>query len=306
MHISLDCDGTIWEDKYPDVGELLPNAKEVINYWYSRSHTIVINTCRALHYAENAKNYLIANGIKFDFFNENDDKLIQKYGTDTRKISADAYIDDKSHNNLMIKHMIGIEVFNKQFWESALEEFQFIEKPVIICVVGESGAGKSLTAEYLDSTYGINLIQSYTDRERRHPEETGHTFLTTKQFNNLNGDVLAYTKFGDNQYCCLVDDLTHCSTYVIDEDGLEMLKTNWHKTFDIYSLRIKRPLFDRLDSVGEERIKRDVGRYNLKDNEFDFVIDNDSNQKEYLFRKIDEFMKIFRLDGRAKEYSTYI
>ena len=306
MHISLDCDGTIWEDKYPDVGDLLPMAKETINYWHSRSHTIIINTCRALHYAENAKNYLIANGIKFDFFNENDTKLIQKYGTDTRKISADAYIDDKSRNNLLIKYMIGTEAYNNQFWQSELEEFQFIEKPVIICVVGESGSGKSLCAEYLEGQYNINLIQSYTDRPKRHSEETGHTFLTTKQFNNLNGDVLAYTKFGDYQYCCLVDDLMHINCYVIDEDGLNMLKDKWHRMFDIYSLRLKRPDFDRYESVGEERYSRDKGRFTMKDVEFDYIINNDDNKKEYLFRKIDEFMKIFRLDGRAKEYSTLI
>lgn len=306
MHLSIDLDGTLFEDKYPEITELLPNAKEVINYWHSRGHKIIMNTCRANHYAENAKAYLIQNGIKFDFFNENDPKLIQKYGADTRKISADFYLDDKSLNDITLKKMIGVDNYNNQLWQTSLEQMAFIEKPCIICIVGESGSGKSLTAEYLDNMYNINLIQSYTDRHKRTESETGHRFLTAKEFDNLQGEILAFTKFGDYRYCCLTNDLLHINCYVIDEDGLEMLKTNWDKVFDIYSLRIKRPLFDRISSVGEERVDRDTGRFNMKDNEFDYIIDNDENQKEYLYKKLEEFMAVTRLNGRSKEYSTFI
>ena len=34
-------------------------------------------------------------GIKYHYFNENFPHLIDRYGGDTRKISADIYIDDK-------------------------------------------------------------------------------------------------------------------------------------------------------------------------------------------------------------------
>lgn len=306
MHIAIDLDGTTWEQKYPNLGDLLPNAKEVINYWHSRGHMITINTCRANRYAENARAYLTQKGIKYDFFNENDPKLIEKYGTDTRKISADAYLDDKCLNDVMLRKMIGVEAYNEQFWRTSLEQFQFIEKPCIICVVGKSGSGKSLAAEYLENVYDINLIQSYTDRPKRKPDETGHTFLTQTEFTRLEGEVLAYTEFGENRYCCLTNDLFHVNTYIIDEDGLNMLKNGWGEVYDIYSLRVKRPLFDRIDSVGEDRVGRDDGRFNMKDNEFDFVIDNDDNKKEDLYRKLEEFMNKFRLDGRAKEYEVII
>ena len=63
MNIIVDFDGCIAENDYPELGTILPNAKEVINYWHSRSHTIIVNTCTALHFAENAKNYLINCGI---------------------------------------------------------------------------------------------------------------------------------------------------------------------------------------------------------------------------------------------------
>lgn len=306
MHISVDCDGKIWKQNYPDLGELLPGAKNVINYLYDRGHTIVINTCRANHFAENAKAYLINNGIKFNFFNENDPKLISKYGTDTRKVSADAYLDDRSLDELIAKKMLGTKEYEEEIWQQHLEQFQFIERPVIIAIVGESGSGKSLAAEYLENVYDINLVQSYTDREKRYDGEAGHTFLSVEEYDNLVGDVLAKTVFGGSRYCCLENDLIHMNVYIIDEDGLEMLKANYDHAYDIHSLRIYRSLFDRIEAVGEERCNRDKERFTMKDTEFDHVIHNNLNEKEYLYTQIEEFMSLFRLRERSKDYDIHI
>jgi guanylate kinase len=305
MHVAIDFDLTIVDSKYPEINELLPNAKEVINYIYDRGHTIIINTCRANHYAENAKAYLDQMGVRYDFFNENDPKLIEKYGTDTRKISADVYIDDKVLNDVVLKKMIGAENYNDELWQTSLEQFAFIERPCIICIVGESGTGKSISAEYFRNRFDINLIESYTDRPKRTPDESGHIFLTQTEFTNLQGEVLAHTKFGNFRYCCLVNDLEKINTYVIDENGLEQLKNNWSDVFDIYSIRIKRGIFDRLESVSKERIDRDEGKFTMKDVEFDFVINNDENQKEKLYGKLEEFMSIFRLKERALDFIPY-
>ena len=306
MHIAIDYDNTIVQSTYPDVGELLPDVKKVINYWYDRGHTIIINTCRAKYHADNAKNFLVNKGVRFSLFNENDKRLIEKYGTDTRKISADVYIEDKDINQLVLKHRMGEENYNYQFWSVCLQQLCFLEKPTIICIVGESGAGKSLAANYLWNDYDINLIDSYTDRPKRKPDETGHIFLKPKEFDRLQGDRLAYTKYGEHRYCSLVSDMFHINTYVIDENGLQMLKSKWSEAFDVISLRIKRPLFDRIENVGEERTDRDKGKFNMKDCEFDYVIDNDDNQKEFLFHKVDEFMRKYNLKERAKEYDLNI
>jgi len=306
MNISVDADGTIWTLKHPELGDILPNAKKVINYWHSRGHTIIINTCRTLSHAENARAYLTQMGIKYDFFNENNPANIARYGSDSRKISADVAIDDMTLNDVVLKKMIGVEGYNNQLWQVSLEQLEMVEKPCIISIVGESGSGKSLAAEYLESMYNINLIESYTDREKRHPEERGHTFLTKDQFTKLEGEQLAFTEFGGNRYCCLTNDLFHINSYVIDEDGLDMLDSQWFTVYDIYSLRIHRPEFDRRSDVGDERVDRDEGRFNKKDNEFDYVINNDSSEKELLYKELDKFMKIFRLDGRSKEYDVYI
>ena len=96
MIIVIDFDGTIVENKYPEIGKLRKDAKKIINKLYDENHYIIINTCRAVIYESEAYNFLIKNGIKFHYINCNLPHLIEKYGQDCRKISGDIYIDDKS------------------------------------------------------------------------------------------------------------------------------------------------------------------------------------------------------------------
>lgn len=95
IYLSVDCDGTIWENAYPNIGELREGAKHYINQLYDDGFIILINTCRSGPFAEAARNFLVRNKIKFHYFNENAPELIKKYKYDCRKISADVYIDDK-------------------------------------------------------------------------------------------------------------------------------------------------------------------------------------------------------------------
>lgn len=93
--IAVDFDGTICTLGYPEIGRERKGAKERINQLYDEGYAIVINTCRQGKAAEDAKTFLKIRGIKYDEFNENMPFLIDLYGCDTRKISADVYIDDK-------------------------------------------------------------------------------------------------------------------------------------------------------------------------------------------------------------------
>lgn len=96
MIIAVDFDGTIVENAYPEIGAPMGYAIPALQYLKKKGHTIIINTCRAGKYFEEAKIWLIKHAIPFDFINENDPKRIAQYGEDTRKISADIYIDDKN------------------------------------------------------------------------------------------------------------------------------------------------------------------------------------------------------------------
>jgi hydroxymethylpyrimidine pyrophosphatase-like HAD family hydrolase len=91
----IDCDGTIWEDKWPGIGPLLPEAAETMRVINNLGHTIVIDTCRTGKYLEEALQFMKDNNIPYDFVNENVPWLIEQYG-DCRKLSCDYQIDDKN------------------------------------------------------------------------------------------------------------------------------------------------------------------------------------------------------------------
>lgn len=156
-------------------------------------------------------------------------------------------------------------------------------KPVIVCIVGESGSGKTLLAEWFEQLYNFHLIQSYTTRPRRSPEENGHTFISEQQFDKFIFDkeeMIAFTKFGEFRYCCLRKDVKFYNTYVIDEVGLKMLKEKYSNDFHIYSIRVHAK--DRKHYASPERYERDNGRYNMKDSEFDFVYHNSYDLSELI------------------------
>lgn len=93
--IAVDFDGTLVTDEYPNIG--------IINYdlvnWIRENrdkYTFILYTLRKGVYLQQAVSFLKdVCDIEFDYVNENDVELINKYG-DSRKIAADYYIDD--HN----------------------------------------------------------------------------------------------------------------------------------------------------------------------------------------------------------------
>lgn len=95
MTLSIDFDGTICTHSFPEVGTLKKDAHLYINLLYNEGHKIIINTCRSGKYEGMAQDFLDKNEIQYHYINSNLPELIEHYGQDCRKISADVYIDDK-------------------------------------------------------------------------------------------------------------------------------------------------------------------------------------------------------------------
>lgn len=96
MIIAIDFDGTIVEDRYPEIGKLIDGAREVINRLYDEGYEIIIWSCRARVGKARAIEFLAKNGIKYHRFNESSPANLKQYNNvDTRKVYADLYIDDK-------------------------------------------------------------------------------------------------------------------------------------------------------------------------------------------------------------------
>lgn len=99
MYIAIDFDGTIVEDKWPELGRFAPFAIETITQFKKDGHKLILNTCREGELLREALKKLTANGIEFDFVNDNPEARA-KWG-DCRKAYADIYIDD--HNAFIRK-----------------------------------------------------------------------------------------------------------------------------------------------------------------------------------------------------------
>ena len=123
MIFAVDFDGTLVKNKYPEIKN--PNTY-LIEFCKNRqlkyNDIIILWTCRTGKYLEDALIYLKDN-FNFipDYVNENAPYDKTMYPIESRKISADYYIDDKAinvNNNIddFLKEMemeIGVEAVNK-------------------------------------------------------------------------------------------------------------------------------------------------------------------------------------------------
>lgn len=94
--IAVDFDGTLCVDSYPNIG--FPNLPLIflLKQMKAQNRKLILWTCRCGRYLADAVNWCGNFGLEFDAVNDNVDEIIEKYGSNSRKIYADVYIDDKS------------------------------------------------------------------------------------------------------------------------------------------------------------------------------------------------------------------
>lgn len=117
MIIALDFDNTIVYDKYPEIGELKPNAKQIINLLYNRGHKILIWSCRGKTSEVEAIKFLEKEGVKFHTFNANLQERIEFYDHDSRKLGYDVLIDDRNLGGIPDDWDDILELLVEQFGE---------------------------------------------------------------------------------------------------------------------------------------------------------------------------------------------
>ena len=143
-------------------------------------------------------------------------------------------------------------------------------KPIVICIVGASGSGKTHMSKFLYEGFGIPMVVSMTTRPKRRNEVDGvdHKFVSKQVIEKEKkaDNILAYTKYGDHEYCALHSDIKDkpiCS-YVIDEVGLEYITLHFSHLYTIIAIYVERSLENRkLSGVSIERLHRDKKRYTL-------------------------------------------
>lgn len=100
MIIAIDFDGTIAEDRFPDVGKMVPQAVDTMLKFKQDGHKLILWTCRTdlpeRKYLTEAVEFCRNYGIEFDAVNDNLPDSPFMNLANCRKVFADYYIDDKS------------------------------------------------------------------------------------------------------------------------------------------------------------------------------------------------------------------
>ena len=94
--IAVDFDGTVVEDRYPEIGRLMPFAVETLKQLERDGHRLVLWTYRHGRRLKEAVAFMEGHGIRFYAVNMSfpgEEEDLKGY---SRKIHADLFIDDRN------------------------------------------------------------------------------------------------------------------------------------------------------------------------------------------------------------------
>lgn len=155
-------------------------------------------------------------------------------------------------------------------------------KPIVICIVGASGSGKTTASLIFQKDFGWNTVVSYTTRPIREGETDGleHWFVSADKVPSQE-KMCAYTRFGGYEYWATWGQLLSLlpTVYVIDEKGVVDLlsKESAPFTFHLVTIKIKRK---DLSAIDDKRKDRDKDRMSIPEEVYDYVIDNNGSLED--------------------------
>ena len=94
--IAVDFDGTLCYSNWPELGEPNMPLIEYLRAQKKSGNKLILWTCRAGEPLDKAVEFCKENGLIFDAINDNLPETIEKYGSNSRKITCDVYIDDRA------------------------------------------------------------------------------------------------------------------------------------------------------------------------------------------------------------------
>ena len=94
--IAVDFDGTLCANMWPKIGD--PNRELIAQLIEEQKNgtVIILWTCRSRRMLREAVKWAKEQGLIFDYVNKNEPERIKVYNNDSRKISADVYVDDRA------------------------------------------------------------------------------------------------------------------------------------------------------------------------------------------------------------------
>ena len=109
--IAVDFDGTLCENNWPEIGEPKFGTIAYLLKEKKQGAKLILWTCRVGEMLEKAVAWCSEHGLEFDAVNENLPEIIESFGSDTRKIFANEYLDDRN-----VSLSVCREKSNMQLW----------------------------------------------------------------------------------------------------------------------------------------------------------------------------------------------
>ena len=123
MVIAVDFDGTIVENRYPEIGAERPFAIETLKKLQADRHLLILWTCREENLLAEALAWCQERGLEFYAVNRDyPEEKILATGHFTRKLKADLFIDDRNVGGLPDWGIIYQMITSGRTWSQTLYE----------------------------------------------------------------------------------------------------------------------------------------------------------------------------------------
>ncbi len=131
MIIAVDFDGTIVEHKYPQIGKEIPFAITTLKKLQEERHLLILWTVREGDLLEDALGFCRKRGLEFYAVNANhpDESADDSKSCQTRKLSADLFIDDRNIGGMPDWGAVYEMVHNNWNYEQYFNEVSGMKNP---------------------------------------------------------------------------------------------------------------------------------------------------------------------------------
>ncbi|MBR1548983.1 MAG: hypothetical protein IJ637_09710 [Prevotella sp.] len=123
MTIAVDFDGTIVENRYPEIGQEVPFATETLKMLIRDRHMLILWTCREGQLLDDAIQWCRERGVEFYAINRDyPEETSDNNPHFSRKLKADLFIDDRNVGGLPDWGTIYRMVSRGKKWRHLLDE----------------------------------------------------------------------------------------------------------------------------------------------------------------------------------------
>ena len=129
MTIAVEFDGTIVENRFPEIGEERPFAVDTLKMLIQDRHLLILWSCREGQLLEDAVNWCRERGVEFYAVNRDyPEESTENNPHFSRKLKVDLFIDDRNLGGLPDWGTIYRMISRGKLWRHLIDEAYGAEK----------------------------------------------------------------------------------------------------------------------------------------------------------------------------------